>query len=490
MRRVLVVIALLLLGLPVMAGVGHAHGPSSAVVQSHEAAFRPSLAAVWDVVLLQNYNTRLVVLSTALLGLASGLVGSFLLLRKRSLMGDVLSHACLPGIGVLFGIMVLAGGSGKALAGLLLGAVLTGVAGVGVVLMIRNTTRIKDDAAMGIVLSVFFGVGVAILGAVQTLPGASAAGLEGFIYGKTASMVQQDFVLISGVALLASVCSLLFFKEFKVLCFDEHYASSQGWPVHGLDVLMLGLTAAVTVAGLQAVGLILIIAFMITPASAARFWTNRLGWMMFWAASIGAFSGWLGASMSALVPELPAGAVIVLVSAVVFLVSMAFGGARGVVPRIMAQIRLQRKIGRQDVLRAVYELLEQGAESPGQVYNEPVAFDALLQKRSWTSRRLRQLLRLCRHAGVVEGCRSEEVHLSESGYGEAVRITRNHRLWETYLVTHADVATQHIDRDADMVEHVLGAELVRELEREMARRKDIHAVPASIHALHPEGEVA
>ncbi len=444
----------------------------------------PSLDQVLRVATLRNYNTRLVVLSTSLLGLAAGLIGSFLLLRKRSLMGDALSHATLPGIGLVFMLAVAAGADGKSLPILLGGATVTGVGGVGLILLIRNTTRIKDDTAMGIVLSVFFGLGVAVLRMAQDMPGASAAGLEGFIYGKTASMVLQDFALIAAVALAVAALCLALLKEFTVLCFDEGFASSQGWPVHRLDIIMLTLVAAVTVVGLQAVGLILIIAFLITPAAAARFWTNDLRLMLLYAGVIGGISGWLGASVSALLARLPAGAVIVLVAAAVFVFSMVFGPARGVLVRLVSHLRLRRKVGRQHLLRAVYECLEarRHPESPSPA-NVPVTLDDLLAKRSWSERQLRRLIATARREDHLESFRGRSLRLSESGFGEAARITRNHRLWEIYLIEHADVAPAHVDRDADMVEHVLGADMVRALE-DRARRPDNElAMPPSPHRI-------
>lgn len=444
----------------------------------------PAPAEVWRVITLRNYNTRLVVLSTATLGIASGLIGTFLLLRKRSLMGDALSHACLPGIGVMFILMTMLGGTGKSLPGLLLGATVTGVGGVALVMLIRNTTRIKDDAAMGIVLSVFFGLGVAVLGMVQTMPGASAAGLEFFIYGKTASMVQQDFTLICAVALIVMALSVLLIKEFTLLCFDEGFADAQGWPVHMLDVLMLALVALVTVVGLQAVGLILIIAFLITPAAAARFWTNDLRRMLILAAVIGGLSGWLGASISALLPRLPAGAVIVLVAATVFIISMVFGSSRGVLLRFIAHRRLRRKVGRQHLLRSIYEILESRHPSnESGIANLSIDYKQLLDHRSWSRARLQRLIAVAKREDHVDYCDGKRVCLSESGFGEAARITRNHRLWEMYLISHADIAPGHVDRDADTVEHVLGPEMVRQLEAELARRGKPLAVPPSPHEL-------
>jgi manganese/zinc/iron transport system permease protein len=179
---------------------------------------------------LEHYNTRLVVFGVAFLGATAGLVGSFLLLRKQSLLGDALSHATLPGIGIAFAVMAAMGLSGKSLPGLLIGATITGLLGVLLVLAIRKTTRLKDDAAMGIVLSVFFGLGVAILKMVERIPGQSAAGLDGFIYGKTASMIWSDFVLIALILLITIIVTIAILKELTLLCFDADFASAQGWP--------------------------------------------------------------------------------------------------------------------------------------------------------------------------------------------------------------------------------------------------------------------
>ncbi|HCQ80952.1 MAG TPA: iron ABC transporter, partial [Verrucomicrobiales bacterium] len=317
----------------------------------------------WDLLretlLLEQYNTRLPVLGVAFLGATAGLVGSFLLLRKQSLLGDALSHATLPGIGIAFAIMSTMGFNGKSLPVLLFGATITGLLGVLLVIGIRKTTRLKDDAAMGIVLSVFFGLGVAILKMVERIPGQSAAGLDGFIYGKTASMVWFDFILITVILIVTTSITIAILKELTLLCFDADFASAQGWPTLRLDIILMALVTSVTVVGLQAVGLILVIAFLITPPTAARFWTNRLGWMLVLSATIGAISGWLGVSISALHSNLPPGAIIVIAAAIIFLFSMIFGSARGLLPRYLRHLQLQRKVGRQHLLRSTFEILEE-----------------------------------------------------------------------------------------------------------------------------------
>ena len=446
----------------------------------------PELSDIWNVLILRDYNTRLVVICTMLLGCACGLMGGFLLLRKRSLMGDTLSHATLPGVGLSFMLLVALGGDGKSLPILLAGAGITGVIGCAAVLFIREQTRIKDDAAMGIVLSVFFGAGVAILGVIQKMPEGSAAGLESFIYGKTASMVMSDFQILVFITVCVITCSLLLFKEFRLLCFDENFAAVLGWPVKFLDILLLALITAVTVAGLQAVGLILIIAFLITPAAAARFWTNQLDRMLMLSALIGAASGWIGASLSAFFPRLPAGAVIVLVAALFFVVSMLVGTERGVMIRFLRQSQLEKRMGRQHLLRALYEILEGGCVTE-ELIIRTVPFRQIRGRRTWSDRQLRDYIRRAYNDGLVEAPnKADSILLTETGLVEAKQVTRNHRLWEIYLIEYADVATSRVDRDADMVEHILGDKMVTRLENKLqAYRIAGSLVPQSPHPIHP-----
>lgn len=414
-------------------------------------------------------------------------MGGFLLLRKRSLMGDTLSHATLPGVGIAFMISVALGLDGKSLPILLLGATISGVIGCWAVLFIRNNSRIKDDAAMGIVLSVFFGAGVAVLSLVQTIPEGSAAGLESFIYGKTASMIKGDFQILIAVTVCVLLLSVLFFKEFRLLCFDEKFAAAQGWPVRWLDVLLLALVTLVTVAGLQAVGLILIIAFLITPAAAARFWSERLDAMLILSAVIGALSGWMGASISAFFPRMPAGAMIVLVAAICFLFSMLFGRSRGVLVRCFRQVQLRRSIGRQHLLRALYEILEADADDPHDVSAQPVAFRQVRGRRTWSDAKLKAYIRQAYQDGLIRESDGEAMILTDAGLVQAAKVTRNHRLWEIYLIEYADVATSRVDRDADAVEHILGERMVATLEAKLMQLREASSpgVPASPHSIRP-----
>ena len=441
------------------------------------------------VLTLRDYNTRVVVTGTALLGLASGIIGTFMLLRKRALMGDALSHATLPGIAVAFIVMVSFGGDGKFLPGLLIGATVSSLLGIAAVLLIRNLTRLKEDVALGVVLSVFFGLGVALLGVIQTMKQGNAAGLESFIYGKTASMLSADAMMIAVAAAVVAVICALLFKEFGMVCFDQQYSSAQGWPVVLLDVIMMSLVVAVTVIGLQAVGLILIVALLIIPPAAARFWTDHLPRMVVVSALIGALSGLVGAGLSAVVPRLPAGAVIVTVAAAFFLISLIFGPARGVLKRAIEHRRLSRKVAKQHLLRAMYEQAERTianevVDSPtATMHSAGVTWDALWAARSWSPSRLRRMVNSAKRRGLIRENTPDRFSLTDTGLADAARVMRNHRLWELYLITHADIAPSHVDRDADQIEHVLGRDMVSRLEDILAHDYPQSSVPPSPHTI-------
>jgi manganese/zinc/iron transport system permease protein len=353
------------------------------------------------------------------------------------------------------------------------------------VLGIRTFTRLKEDAALGIVLSVFFGAGVAVLGVIQKMETGSAAGLESFIYGKTASMLASDAQLIGLAALVvAGVCGLLF-KEFTLLCFDPAYAKSEGWPVFWLDLIMMALVVAVTVIGLQAVGLILIIALLIIPAAAARFWTDRLLRMVLISAWIGAISGLVGAAVSAVQPHLPAGGIIVVTAAGLFIFSMFFGTARGVLMRWTQHIRLSRTVARQNLLRAIFEWAERTGNDPRA--NGPTHRD-LLAERAWSPIELKRAISRGERDGLVYEAADGTWRVTDIGWADAARTVRNHRLWEAYLINYADIAPSHVDRDADQIEHVLGRDMVVKLEALVAARPADVAVPPSPHAIGSRGE--
>lgn len=333
-------------------------------------------------------------------------------------------------------------------------------------------SRLKDDAALAIVLSVFFGAGIAMLSAIQQLPGGQAAGLERLIYGNPASMTSGDawFVLLASL-LVAAVCGCLF-KEFTLLCFDESYANTTGWPVRPLDALLMGLVVLVTIVGLQTVGILLVVALLVIPPSAARFWSDDLRAMAFVAAGAGAFSSLVGVIASALLPGLPTGALIVLASALFFGVSLLLGKKRGLIIRVLLEREAARRLQREHVLRAIFECAEEG--------QAVVTFEQLLKKRPWKKSELTAEIGQLTNEGLLTTDPSGgSFQLNGRGDSEARRLVRNHRLWEIYLLNHADVAPARVDRDADLIEHVLDQRLVDELEDLLDEKARERLVPGN-----------
>ncbi len=446
------------------------------------------LAEIWTELLrlvsLRDYNTRVVLLGTMVLGMCAGVVGVFMLMRKRALLGDVVSHAALPGIALAFMLAEYwAPGQGKSLALLLTGAAVSGVAGVFATTLIRRTTRLKDDAALAIVLSVFFGIGISLLTVIQRLPSGNAAGLSHFIYGKAASMMASDVQGILFISLIALLVCALLFKEFTVLCFDERFAQAQGWPTFVLDQLLMALVVTVAVIGLQSVGLLLVVALLIVPAAAARFWTERLSTMVWIAGALGGVSSLIGVAISAVIPRVATGATIVLVGAFFFGVSLLLGTQRGLLPRWVVRARLRRRTGVQHVLRSLYEIAEQrSARHEVDVWDQGATFQELLEWRGWTERELRRKVRRAANDRLVR-VEGERVVLTESGREQAARVVHHHRLWELYLIHYAHVAPAHVDRGADEIEHVLDTELRKELERRLADALPEEGPPQSPHPL-------
>lgn len=273
------------------------------------------------------YNTLIVLVGAALLGALCGGVGTLTVLRRRALLGDAIAHAALPGIGLAFLIL-----RSKSLPVLLVGALATGLLGVWVIATVRRHSRTKEDAALGLVLSVFFGAGIALSRHIQNaVPDGSQAGLDTYLLGKAAGIVRQDVMLVGLVSLVCLVLLVALFKELRLLSFDPGYAQSLGWNTVVLDFIAMAMVASAVVVGLPMVGIVLVAALTIIPAVAARFWTESLSRLMLIAAGIGAASAVAGALLSASFEKMPTGPVIILIAGGCFVVSALCAPNRGVI---------------------------------------------------------------------------------------------------------------------------------------------------------------
>lgn len=301
--------------------------------------------------LFSDYTLRTVALGAATLGIVSGSLGTFAVLRGQSLLGDAISHAALPGIALAF----LLTGS-KAPLVLVLGAALAGWIGTLAVMQVTSRSRVPFDAALGIVLAVFFGFGLVLLTYIQKLPDANQAGLDKFLFGQAAALVTADVIVMAVLGGVALVVMALFWKEFKLLLFDPDFAAALGYPIQRLDVLLTTLLVIAIVIGLQTVGVVLMSAILIAPAAAARQWTDRFGGVVFLAGVFGAISGVAGAVLSATTARLPTGPVIVLCATVVVVVSLLFAPGRGLVMAWIRALRNRRILRVAGTLEDLYTL--------------------------------------------------------------------------------------------------------------------------------------
>lgn len=430
---------------------------------------------------LQDANTRVVLVGVTLLGVASAVVGSFAVLRKRSLVGDAVAHAALPGICAAYFVV-----GERNFGAFLIGALVFGILAAVFVSFVKSWSRVKEDAAIALAIGGFFGLGIVLSRIIQNRPEGNRAGLDSFIFGKAASMVESDARLILIVAGVMVLCTALVFKELKILCFDRDFAASQGWPAAALDLLLMGLVCVCTVVGLPAVGVVLMVALLVVPPVAARFWTDKLGVMVLLAAVFGGAAGLVGTVLSATLPApagaltrgWPTGPMVVLVSSAIFVVSLLASPKRGIVADVARRALLRRRIAVQNLLRDVYERLEAAGDlaaawRPEDLTRSEAARPAVI------ARAVRSGL-----VRVVEGAHT----LTIRGQTAAARVIRAHRLWELYLIEQADIAADHVDRDADQIEHVLPAAVLAQLEARLQSQGRLPhtptgAVPASPHPI-------
>ena len=415
------------------------------------------MSSIWEQTLrmfsFSDANVRYVFLGMILLGASSGVLGSLTLLRKRALIGDALAHAALPGIGIAFLIT-----GTKVFWTLLLGAYISGIAGVLSLIAIRRYSRIKEDTALAIVLTVFFGAGIVILTYIQKSGKGAQSGLDKFLFGQSASLISSDVVLIGVVALMLVILQLILHKEFKLLCFNPEYGDSLGFSAGFLDMLLMGMAVAAVVIGLQAVGVVLMAALLIIPPSTARLWSNNFGHMIVLAGIIGSLSGAIGSYLSFLAPRMPSGPLTVLAGSGIFIFSLLVAPERGVITKLIRNIKLRRSTSIENTLRAIAEYMEREQKS----IESEFSIAEIASIRNWETDEIRRKLSQLNNAKYSNKS-GDRFTLAVSGVSRASSVLRRHRLWEIYLMHQADIAEDHVHRAADDVEHFLTPEMEERL---------------------------
>lgn len=354
-----------------------------------------------------DYTLRTITLGTAVLGAVCGMLGSFAVLRKQSLLGDAISHAALPGIALSF---ILTGVKDSSF--LLIGALVSGLIGTFWIKGIVKKTRLKNDTALGLILSLFFGFGMLLLTFIQKMPNANQAGLDKYLFGQAATLVESDVWLMAIVTGVSLLVLLLFWKELKLLLFDPDYTKTLGFNTRFLDVLITVFIVLAIVLGLQTVGVVLMSAMLLAPAAAARQWTNSLSKMIMIATVFGAFSGVFGTAISASEDNLSTGPVIVLVAAVFVLFSFIFSPGRGLLFRQIRFYNNRKELNLKKTLTFMYRIAKDHDN-----ISHPHAIRILNNFHGFTKKSLKQLEK--QHFIELEG---NEWAMTEKGFQEAAKM--------------------------------------------------------------------
>lgn len=357
--------------------------------------------------LFTDYTLRTITLGTAILGAVTGMLGSFAVLRKQSLLGDAISHAALPGIAIAFLIT-----GAKDTNTLLFGALVSGLIGTFWIRGIVTKTHLKSDTALGLILSVFFGFGMMLLTFIQKQPNANQAGLDKYLFGQAATLVESDVWMMTIVTGICLIIMLTFWKEFKILLFDADYTKTLGFNTKTIDVLITSFIVLAIVLGLQTVGVVLMSAMLLAPAAASRQWTNSLSKMVFLAAIFGAFSGVFGTAVSASQNNLPTGPVIVIVAGVFVLFSFIFSPKRGLLFKQIRFVKNRRDLELHKTLAFMYHI----AETHDNI-SHPHTIKILNNFQGYTKRTLQKLV----DRGFVE-LDGNMWHLTEEGFKTASNL--------------------------------------------------------------------
>jgi manganese/zinc/iron transport system permease protein len=346
---------------------------------------------------------------------------------------------------------------------ILTGALTTALLASWLIGFIRRHSRLKPDVIMGLVLSGFFGVGTVLLTRIQNIPAGNQSGLNVFLFGQASAISEQDLWFMGTLSLVIVGCVVATFKELVLTSFDEGFAVAIGLPVRGLHYLLMGLTALAVVISIQAVGVVLVSAMLITPAAAALLCTDRMRSMVLLAVGFAVVAGVFGLNVSFLGKTLPTGPFIVLALAAFFVAAYLFSPRYGVAVRAIRRWRQVEKARRENGLKSVFHAMAQDSSS------DRVSIARLAESRQEPAAQTRRVVKGLVRRGWAQ-TDGETVMLTERGQTRARELDRNYRLWEHFLTDEVNLPIDHTQRDAENIEHILGPELVRELEAKYDER--------------------
>jgi ABC-type Mn2+/Zn2+ transport system permease subunit len=387
--------------------------------------------------------------AAVLLGLCCGTLGAFVVVRRLALTGDMLSHAVLPGI--VAGLVWSAERNPVLVLG---AAMIAGLLGSALMQAIQRTTRLKQDAALGIVLSVFFAVGIAMISMKQP------SGVQAYLYGQAAAIDRSDLKLLAMVTVATLGMTAGLFRVLHLNAFDAGFARLLGYPVIWLDRFFYFLLTASIVVAMQAVGVVLISAMLIAPAAAALKLSHKFGRVVTASCLIGAMGASAGVWISGAKEGVPTGPVMALSVCALFALVSLFAPRDGLLAKAVRQLRMKRRIARENLLKSIFRVMEEGQ------FNHDAVTLLDLSKRDGRPLAIimRSVGRLVKGGDATWTGDRSGLSLTATGRRRAEEIVRNHRLWERYLTERASYAPDHVHDDADRVEHFIDEDKVRRLE--------------------------
>ncbi len=401
----------------------------------------------------QDPSIAWVVLGITLLGIGSAYVGTFSLLDKKALLGDAISHAVLPGICLGF---MLAGEKNPVY--IVTGAFLSGGLATFLSSWLKKNTKLSEDTIIATILSVFFGFGIVLLTALQKSGNPEIAGLNSFIFGNAIGISESDLMLYGGLSLVIILVLTFLLKEFRLMVFDPEFGKAIGFPMKTISFLFNVLMILAVVIGIQAIGVVLMAALLITPGAAARFWTDRLHPLLILAAFFSVLSGILGTYVSFVLPQMPTGPWVVVFLSLFALISFLISPKSGIVFRFFARRKYLRKTHRDHLMKALYKAKEEGKNG--------LSIEEIYQIYPYQKKEIDQsILDLTKASFIVTN--QGIITFTSAGISDAMRIVRLHRLWELYLNEYMNIAPDHVHESAEQMEHLLTPELEALLEQRL-----------------------
>lgn len=391
---------------------------------------------------------------SVLVGVACGVLGCFVVLRRMALIGDALSHAVLPGVVIAF---IVTGNTG--IVGLFLGALIAGLLTAGLIKLVSQYSRTKEDSAIGIVFTAFFALGIIMISA---MPRGTHFDLQCFLWGDPLAVGRADLIMMMVVTPAVVAIVVLLYYPLKITSFDPVVAAAMGISVTAMHYLLMAMLSATVVSGLKTTGVILVVAMIITPASAAYQFTNRLWSMLLLAGIFGAFAGAAGMSV-AFVTNAPTGPSMVIVATMIFALAMLFAPEHGVLIQAFRRRRVRKHIGGEDVLKAALRLAQTDV---------PCTLSAIATRTHMSPARVAACAKELT-TQIFVTLRADQIVLTQSGKKRATDLVRAHRLWESYLADEAGLDKDSIHDQAERLEHA--HELADEIDRQLGHpQRDPH----------------